>query len=114
MSLEEEIRHAVREEVTAALERTLPTALRQALLAQQTEAEELDSIGAARLLGKLHADGSPNPAALKSFMQRHPVPYRKVGRRLVFSRTELLQWLNAHPQVQRRIERASERTEAPA
>jgi hypothetical protein len=74
-------------------------------LARQHEAEVLDSTGACRVLGKVYPDGRPNLASLKSFLVRHPdCPVQRVGRRLVFSKVALEEWMKSRS---RRTSRAA-------
>ena len=55
---------------------------------------KLDSKAAALLLGKVHEDGSANLQSLNAFLGRHAdCPVERVGRRLVFDRVKLEQWI---------------------
>ena len=63
---------------------------------RKNEAVEVDAINiedAARFIAE---QGVPTTrATLYNLVYRNSIPYRKIGRRLLFSRKELLQWLDS-------------------
>ena len=59
-------------------------------------ARKLTSLEAAVRCGRVRPDGTPNRAAFKTFLARHPdLPREKAGRRLVFDEVALDHWLAA-------------------
>lgn len=61
---------------------------------RRQDARKLTAAQAALRCGRIRADGSPNTAAFKTFLARHPdLPRTKAGRRLVFDEMALDRWL---------------------
>jgi len=110
LAMKPETMAAFMRELCAEVEQAAYRGTRRAL-GEVAQSDELDSEGAAKVLGKVREDGSGNVSALKSFMQRHAVPHRKVGTRLLFSRRELQGWIEDRPPAVRRHMTPRERRE---